>query len=174
MKKFILFISLLFLTSCGSSEGLRFNTQTVQKIKDSYTIWNSRKIEYASYSYTVSDSSKDEYHVLNWKTAIYVEDEKVTCRYFQSVNDLSASLWLEMDILNDLNKHNEGAPVKTLSNLYNECYLLALTDWDSTLQFSVFDNGLLKTCYFENSEYPDYDKIKIESISMSKCFLSKK
>ena len=158
---------LFFLCSCGHySEG--HNEYAANKIRQSYHVWLDKKEEYANYSYTFIDY--DDAQVRNWQTTIYVEKGEITCRYFQAIDNLSITVWLEAAKLNTLNTHAEGSPLRTLDQRYGDCSLLALHDHDSKLFVTVFEDGLLNSCYIPNEyPYPNYSRIKIENILKRTC-----
>lgn len=173
---------LLFLTfsfffsflSCSSPEKETSNELAIARIQNSYNKWLDVKQGLKNtYSYTVYQKDSSSTTLSQWSNTIYVEEDKVVCRFFQNIDNLSATVWLET--VKDLGKHNEGIPVNTLDEVYGRCLRLAYHDPNYQLFFSINETGVMKSCYFEKTPetYPDYYKISILNFDKSKCSLNK-
>lgn len=167
--------AVLFLCSCGfgSDPASRENSEVIRKVRASYLHWLDKKQKFNNvYSVTYRQSSSENTHMRTWLSTLFVEDNKVTCRYFLSIDDLAVSLWLESLKMSTLGKHAEGAPLKTMEELYQACILMALTDTQKKIIYTEDDVGILRSCYFPNNNgYPNYSDIKISGIDGSSCAL---
>ena len=174
---------LLFLIACGGPQKETRNESAIIKIQTSYNKWREEKQGIQNtYSYTMYQSDISAEHLRNWYSTIYVENGEVVCRYFQSIDDLSISAWLETEKKGDLGKHNEGIPLDIMDGMYGKCHYLASNDPGYRLFFSTNETGIMKSCYFSEpqpssyssySSYPDYSKIQILNFDKSKCALNK-
>jgi hypothetical protein len=176
MKRLLVAMS-FFLTACygGSDAEDRENPAIMRKIRVSKPRWQGIKNDTykGAYSYTVRQNSADKEHMINWLTTVYVKDDKVRCRYFIEVDDLSVTLWLESERDGTLGKHANGAPPKLLEALYNDCYWKAMHDDKNQLLYAEDENGILKSCYVPEDAYPLYGQIKVSDIDGSDCSLNK-
>ena len=167
MRKLLILAALL--CACGeSSPEPSQNLGIMQKIRASWQFWKTEKPE--MYSYTIHQTSSDEKHMRNWTTTIYVEHDTVKCRYHNQVDDLSVSLWLESSKMDTLGKHIEGAPNRTVDELYSTCFSLAKHDTNQELIYEEKDN-ILSSCYFSSELYPNFEKIQITEIDGNTCAL---
>jgi len=174
---YAMYALLLFLFACGGTEKETRNEPAILKIQNSYNIWLEKKQELQNtYSYTMQQTDISTTHLRNWYSTIYVENGEIVCRYFQNIDDLSISVWMETAKKGDLGKHNEGIPLDTMDGVYGKCHHLAANDPGHRLLFTTNETGIVKSCYFsEFSEppYPYYSKIQILSFNKNNCALNK-
>lgn len=160
---------LMLLVSCGSYHEADPNNLLIQKLRASKSAWISKKAELkGEYTYTVQQSISNDKHLRNWLTTVYVKDDKVVCRYFHQIDDLSVAIWFESFSQGTLGKHAEGSPVRTLDAMYDECGKMALRDDKRVLIYAEDQDGILSSCYVP-MEYPSYTKIQVASISGTAC-----
>jgi len=161
------FLVLMLLASCGYRREEAPNSSILNKLRSSKSTWLSQKEELkGEYTYTVQQSISNDKHLRNWLTTVYVKDDKVVCRYFHQIDDLSVIIWFESK--ETLGKHVEGSPVRTMDGLYDECAKLALHDENRVLIYAEDPRGVLASCYVP-VEYPSYEKIQVSSISGTAC-----
>lgn len=161
---------LMALVSCGSYESERIpNNPVLDKLRASKFSWFSQKQEFGGeYAYTTQGSASDAKHLRNWLTTIYVKEDRVVCRYFHQIDNLSVSVWFESLGQDTLGKHEAGAPLRTIDEMYDECGHLAMGDEKRRLFYAEDAVGVLASCYLP-MEYPGFSKIQISSISGTVC-----
>ncbi len=149
-----LFVFLLFaLVSCDKKEdNSDFNK--------SFDAWQKFKTESQnSYSYSVITGSFTGY---NTETIIYVQNGKVVKRSFKAKNQRSdlppvievLEQWTEDE--GSLNTHENGAPTRTLDEVYNE----ARNNWlikrpKATTYFENNNNGMISSAGYVNDGCQD-------------------
>lgn len=172
MPKLLILLTSLFFLSCGADHFVMGNQPVLAKLRESIPAWLNKKKEFGGvYAYSVEQFVADGKTMRNWKTTIYVENDLVKCRYFQQIDGLSITLWLESASLGTLGKHTEGAPVLTLDRLYNSCYWLAIKDSSNKVIYDEDENKVLQSCYMPDDSYPNFEKIKLSGLEKSKCAL---
>lgn len=160
---------LIALVSCGSYHESYPNSPVLDKLRASKAAWLSQKQELnGEYTYTVQQSASDAKHLRNWLTTIYVKDDKVVCRYFHQIDNLSVSVWFESTSQETLGKHEAGSPLRTMDELYADCGRLAADDEHRNLIYVEDSKRVMASCYLP-TEYPGFSKIQIYSISGTAC-----
>ena len=113
----------------------------------SYRVWNRLHDRLgSSYKYT-RKNSKSGWGGLSNETTLTVNNDFVVARDFMEI-DSSGEVkahWREegFDALKD---HNDGAPIKRMEDLYEDCSKMVQSEPD--VEVSVDEEGILKSCHY--------------------------
>lgn len=155
----IVLCTLLALLTLTASADFH-DTSDLEKVKDSLAKWEKTKADVGgSYSYKVRWSSFIEY---GHETRIFVKNGTVVRRTFRPIamvdkptGESPFEKWKEEG--DQLGTHRDGAPVKTLDQLYESSIKIASKKLESTeRRFVKIDNrGLLLECFIIDTRIAD-------------------
>ncbi|MGB7444528.1 MAG: hypothetical protein WA919_25970 [Coleofasciculaceae cyanobacterium] len=159
--KYSFLISLVFIllnSSTASSNEDVHNAQELAQLDNSLNVWTRKKEQHNdSYAYTVEFAS---WVGFRYKTTLIVKEGNIVERHYIAYNYSRDTIttapeikfikkWSEV-IQDELGSNDEGAPLKLIGELYNECRDLLLTKnkLENHIYFSLDKNGILKTCQY--------------------------
>ena len=116
-----------------------------EKLEISFRYWNNLKDNRGS-SYQYTSKNVSAWGGQKSETVIVVYNDFVLNRFYYEMNGNEiTSSWKE-EGFDALNTHDNGAPVRRLDELYDDCQEIINTKDDVTLSFDT--NGLLATCMY--------------------------
>lgn len=155
----VVFCFTLVLLALTASAGFH-DSSDLEKVKDSLVEWEKIKADVSdSYSYMVRWSSFIEY---GHETRIFVEDGKVIRRTFRPIKmvknpsgESPFKPWKEEG--DQIGEHREGAPAKTLDQLYESVIKVASKKLERSERRFVKTNsrGLLIECFIVDTRIAD-------------------
>ncbi|APW65998.1 MULTISPECIES: hypothetical protein [Arcobacteraceae] len=163
MKFLLILFFILFSTL--SSKSIDNNSL---KLKESKKVWLKYKKESNNtYTYYVNFVSWSGF---GYETQIEVEKGIFVKRKFSLWNKTKEKTWIEEK--EELGTHKEGAALKLIDDLYNECSDILVNTNKNTnnIYLKLDENGLLKKCLFAPKNCSDdcSNGVEIKEINFSK------
>eukprot|EP01083_Nonionella_stella_P191988 710115_1 len=156
-------ISLIVLTTSESTNTTNYN--------ESLDIWNQVKLTNGDcYTYTTSFTSFVGY---GFSTTIKISDGIVIERSYESfqwnydTNEKIIQDTYEENSADDIGSNSNGAPTKTIDELYSECpQYINVDEYDHYIYFTTDENGIIKMCGNVPKDCADdcYDGIEIDDL----------
>ena len=146
-------ILVLFLAGCShktvqvaQEDSYKLLGSNYENLEISLDNWNRLK-ENMGPSYQYVRKSPSGWGGLKNETTITVQDDFVVKRDYVGLDadDVVTSRWSE-DGFDALNDHADGAPVKRMDALYDDCAEILATKRGVEITFD--SSGILKTCHF--------------------------
>ncbi|NOR70381.1 MAG: hypothetical protein GQ532_11935 [Methylomarinum sp.] len=147
------------------------NSEHINKLENSLSSWHVLKRQKgASYQYATEFSS---WVGFGNETIISVKRDVVVEREYRSWNNKGEKtlFWNELSP-NELGKHKEGAPLKTMDELYDDCREILITKGSekNRINLSFNKRGIMRTCLYTPKYCADdcSSGVRIKSLSFQK------
>lgn len=150
---------ILVVSGCAFNPAGLMNQKRMVHLQGSRAAWiNAKEAHQGTYEYTSSFESWTGYRA---NTTLVVRDDEVSERYFEATyrnesGEMVNEEWVEQT-KEELGSHRDGAPAKTIDELYDICAETVLTQspLGATIWLEFFEDGILHRCTYQENNCAD-------------------